>query len=66
MLNIVLLTVCNIHVMESKSTAFTGVYIYMYFSQDSEKKRQRRENDLVTDELKMANKEFIKVWLIIE
>lgn len=33
----------------------------VYFSQDGEKKLQRRENDLVNNELKMANTEFIKV-----
>jgi len=29
--------------------------------EDNEKKRQRKESDLVNNELKMANKEFIKI-----
>ena len=55
-----LLIFCHIHVMKRNVLNLTCEY----FSQDSEKKRLRRESDLVNNELKMANKEFIKVSMI--
>ena len=49
----------------SRFSCFSGstICVSFYFLQDSEKRQQRRENELVNNELKIANEEFIKVGL---